>query len=130
MCEDVRRPGFDLVGLVAANLGEQVDVARTPADGLSQVRVKGWRVVDEFSVDSELFLLLRRATRPKTGPLSLTERERQAVQLACGGANNKEIAYTMNVSASTVGVLLWRASRRLGAAGRDELSRFFERHAL
>ena len=120
----------DLVGLVAANLGQQVDVARTPADGLTPVRVKGWHVVDEFSVDSELFLLLRRATRPKTGPLSLTERERQAVQLACGGASNKEIAYTMNISASTVGVLLWRASRRLGAADRDELTRFFAGCAL
>lgn len=115
----------DLVGLVAANLGQRADVARPPADGLTPVRVKGWHVVDEFSVDSELFLLLRRTTRPKTGPLSLTERERQAVQLACGGASNKEIAYTMNISASTVGVLLWRASRRLGAADRDELTRFF-----
>jgi DNA-binding CsgD family transcriptional regulator len=129
MGEDPRRSGFDLVELLAAHFGERVDVARTPVDCLPRLPLKGWRVVDEVAVESELYLLLRSTTRPKTGVHSLTEREREAVRLACGGATNKEIAYLMNVSASTVGVLLWRASRRVGAADRDELTGFFEGRA-
>lgn len=117
--------GFDVVALLAAHFGEQVEVARMPVDCLRRLRLKGWRVVDEVSIDSEQYLLLRSTVRPKTGLLSLTEREREAVQLACDGATNKEIAYSMNVSASTVGVLLWRASRRVGVANRNELTRFF-----
>jgi DNA-binding CsgD family transcriptional regulator len=125
-CEYTSGSGFDLAALLAVHFGEHVEVARTPVDGLRHLRLKGWRVVDEVSVGSEQYLLLRSTVRPKTGLLSLTEREREAVQLACDGATNKEIAYSMNVSASTVGVLLWRASRRVGAANRDELTRFFE----
>jgi len=124
------RSGFNLVTLLAAHFGERVNVARTPVDGLPRLTLKGWRVVDEVAVESELYLLLRSTRRPKAGPLALTEREKEAVRLACGGANNKEIAYLMSVSASTVGVLLWRASRRVGAADRDGLTRFFEGHPL
>jgi DNA-binding CsgD family transcriptional regulator len=129
MSEYTPRSRFDLVELLVAHFGERVDIARTPVDDLPRLPLKGWRVVDEVAVESELYLLLRSTTRPKTGVLSLTEREREAVRLACGGASNKEIAYLMNVSASTVGVLLWRASRRIGAADRDELTRCFEGHA-
>ena len=49
---------------------------------------------------------------------------------SCGGANSKEIAYLMSVTASTVDVLLWRACRRVGAADREGLIRFFKGHAL
>jgi len=129
-CEYTRGSGFDLVALLAAHFGERVDVVRTPLDCLPRLRLKGWRVVDEVSVESEVYLVLRSTTRPNTGLLSLTEREREAVRLACSRATNKEIAYSMNVSASTVGVLLWRASHRLGIASRDELIRFFEGRPL
>jgi DNA-binding CsgD family transcriptional regulator len=107
---------------------------RLPSPGPKRFRWSSieWRLVDTISTGSGEYLVLRRELLSSA---PLTQRERQAVQLAMGGATNKEIAWALEVSASTVGVFLWRAARKLQAAGRDSLFRAFmsaypDHHAL
>jgi DNA-binding CsgD family transcriptional regulator len=100
------------------------------ADGDSpntpRIRLQDWQVVEKVSVGSTDYVLLRRTRGPKSGIESLTPRERDAVRHACTGASNKDIAWAMGISDSTVGVLLHRACRRLKVVGRDALIRAFE----
>ena len=52
---------------------------------------------------------------------ALTTRERDVVQRALRGQNNKEIAFDIQVAHSTVRVLMARAMMKLGARTRNEL---------
>src|SRR6185503_16434263 len=52
---------------------------------------------------------------------AFTDRERQVVVHAALGLSNKEIAYTLGISATTVRVLVARAAHRLGLRTRREL---------
>jgi DNA-binding CsgD family transcriptional regulator len=80
-----------------------------------------WTLVDQFDRDGDRYLLARRNDVELGGLEVLSERERQAVAYAGLGHSNKLIAYEMGLSASTVGVLLWRASTKLGVSSRAEL---------
>jgi DNA-binding CsgD family transcriptional regulator len=80
-----------------------------------------WTLIDEFDSDGNRYLVARRNDAAPGGLEMLSERERLAVGYASLGHANKLIAYEMGLSASTVGVLLWRASRNLGVASRAEL---------
>lgn len=84
---------------------------------------KQWRVVARATIDSEDYVLLRRLVAAGSGLDMLTAREREAIRHANGGITNKEIAHRMGIAPSTVGVLLSRASRKLGAVDRDDLIR-------
>jgi DNA-binding CsgD family transcriptional regulator len=116
--------GFALSGLLERHFAGSHPVARTAEDGLPRISLRGWRVIEEVSVGSETFLLLRRVQR-RRGFAALTEREHDALRFAAAGASNKEVAYRMGIGASTVSVLLWRARRKVGAQDRDELIRMF-----
>lgn len=96
------------------------------ASGAPRIRLQDWQVVEEVSVGATEYLLLRRTRGAKVGVESLTPRERDAVRHACTGASNKDIAWAMGISDSTVAVLLHRACRRLKVVGRDALIRAFE----
>lgn len=99
---------------------------REPVDGgagAPRLRLQDWQVVETASVDCVEYVLLRRAVEPKEGLDSLTPRERDAAQHACLGASNKDIAREMDISDSTVRVLLLRACRKLGVANRNALIR-------
>jgi DNA-binding CsgD family transcriptional regulator len=89
------------------------------------IRLQDWEVIDQVSIGSTDYVILRRTKGPKSGVQALTPRERDAVRLACTGASNKHIAWEMGISDSTVGVLLLRARRKLKVGGRDELIRAF-----
>jgi DNA-binding CsgD family transcriptional regulator len=89
--------------------------------------LQDWRVVEEIPVAGTNYVLLRRITAPRNALDALSRRERDAVCLAVTGASNKEIAHQMAVSHSTVGVLLSRASRKLGAVDRRDLIRLVRR---
>jgi DNA-binding CsgD family transcriptional regulator len=80
-----------------------------------------WTVVDHFESDGRRFLLAvdNRPTRPKARPLS--EREREVVRRALRGCSNKEIAYDLGLSHSTIKVLMARAAAKAGARSRKEL---------
>lgn len=82
-----------------------------------------WTLLDHFENDGRRYVLARR-NEPGGSPLEkLTPRERQIVGYLALGHAYKLIAYELGISASTVGALVWRAARKLGAASRDELLR-------
>ena len=90
-----------------------------------------WTLVGSYERDGEVYVLARRdkPTDPRSNCLS--PREHQALELATGGVTNKVIAYEMGISASTVGVLLHRAARKLGGHTRaDLLARFRELNSI
>jgi DNA-binding CsgD family transcriptional regulator len=80
-----------------------------------------WTLVDHFESDGRRYLLARRNDSRGDGAATLTDRERQALGYADIGHSNKLIAYEMGISPLTVGVLLHRAARKLGAKSRAEL---------
>ena len=105
--------------------GDPIDVY-SDDPGAPRIRLQDWQVVEKVSVGSTDYVLLRRTKGPQTGVESLTPRERDAVRHACTGASNKDIAWAMGISDSTVGVLLLRACRKLKVVGREALIRAFE----
>ena len=80
-----------------------------------------WTVVDTYQVDGAQYVVVRRDEAPRAAPRALSRRESQAVALAARGHTNKVIAFEMGASASTVGVLLYRAAQKLGSRTRAEL---------
>ncbi|MGQ4619723.1 LuxR C-terminal-related transcriptional regulator [Nocardia sp. R7R-8] len=62
-------------------------------------------------------------------PLPLSDREREIITLAAGGLTNQEIAERLTVSRRTVEGHLYRASRKLGVAGRHEFAAILGRDA-
>lgn len=80
-----------------------------------------WSLVDHFESDGKRYVLAQRNDLA-LGPFELlSERERQVVALAALGHANKMIGYELGISVSTVGVLLSRATRKVGARSRGEL---------
>jgi DNA-binding NarL/FixJ family response regulator len=80
-----------------------------------------WTVVDTYQVDGAQYVVVRRDQIPRCAPPALSRRESQALKLAAHGHTNKAIAFEMGASASTVGVFLYRAARKLGSRTRAEL---------
>jgi DNA-binding CsgD family transcriptional regulator len=76
-------------------------------------------VLDEYERDGFCYQVLRRPVT--TDAPRLTKREAEVLACACLGSSNKEIAYDLGLSPSTVGVLLFRAAGKLGAQSRQEL---------
>jgi DNA-binding NarL/FixJ family response regulator len=103
----------------AAN--ESVVTPAPPSAVLTGLVSQRWRVVDRFDRDGKRYVLACCDDEPAAGLARLTPREREVVAYASRGFANKVIAYEMAVSASTVGVLLYRASKKLGTTTRREL---------
>lgn len=85
-----------------------------------------WSLLDEFDSDGRRFIVAVENEPPTRPPRrDLSEREHQVMTQAHLGHSDKVIAYELGLSASTVRVLLHRASRKLGASTRREaLARF------
>jgi DNA-binding NarL/FixJ family response regulator len=122
-----RHPRHVLADLIESHYGQQVEPARARKRSRRgpELLFDDWKVVEEISVGPNRYVLLSRNQVASDGFESLTPRELDAVRHACAGSSNKEIAYLMGITASTVGVLLWRASRKLGAGDREALIRTF-----
>jgi len=73
------------------------------------------------AVDAALALAGGARSQEQNRVAPLSRREREAVSRAALGETNKVIAFELGVSASTVGVLLHRAARKLGVRTRAEL---------
>ena len=88
--------------------------------------VKAWpgplTRVDAVEADGQR-VLGAHDNRPGRQPMpGLSSRERQALALLALEQTNKEIAFALGISASTVGVLLHRAAKKLRTATRRELT--------
>ncbi len=80
-----------------------------------------WTLVDTFEENGRRYVLARENQARSGGLDRLTDRERQVVLQATLGHTNKEIAYALGLSNSTVRVLMARAAARFGVRTRVEL---------
>ncbi|NUO52487.1 MAG: helix-turn-helix transcriptional regulator [Polyangiaceae bacterium] len=86
-----------------------------------------WSLVDHFDRDGKRYVVARENHAQTPRPRELSLRERQVVAYAALGHTNKLIAYELGISASSVGVLLWRAAKKLGVESRKDLFDAFAR---
>lgn len=78
-----------------------------------------WSLLDHFDTDGRRFVVAcSNEPSPRQKP-PLTARERQVMEFAALGHSNKLIAYELGISPSTVGVLFFRATRKLGQPTRE-----------
>lgn len=79
-----------------------------------------WSIVDAFDLHGRRYVVALPNTGAEVMP-ALTPRERDVMQLVAKGLSNKEIAFSLGVTVSTVGTLLHRCSTKLGARSRVDL---------
>lgn len=96
------------------------------ASGAQKRRDSGWSVAAQFEQEGFSYRVLRRPIDVTRSAPGLTKREEDALALACAGHGNKSIAQALDVSPSTVGVLLFRAAAKLNAKSRSELLSNYE----
>lgn len=72
-----------------------------------------WSLVDQFDRDGRRYVIARRNDPVLESPRSLTPQERQVLAYATFGRSNKEIAYELGLSVSTVSSHLSNAAKRL-----------------
>jgi DNA-binding CsgD family transcriptional regulator len=89
-------------------------------------RDSGWIVAEQFEREGFSYRVMRRPLELAKTPPRLTRREEDALALACAGHSNKSIAQVLDVSPSTIGVLLFRAAGKLNAKSRSELLSNYE----
>jgi DNA-binding CsgD family transcriptional regulator len=89
-------------------------------------RDSGWSIAAQFEQEGFSYRVLRRPLDAARTAPGLTKREEDALALACAGHSNKSIAQVLDVSPSTVGVLLFRAAGKLNAKSRSELLSNYE----
>lgn len=80
-----------------------------------------WTLVDSFEEGGRRYVVARENQLQARSIEMLTDRERQVVLQAALGFTNKEIAYSLGISDSTVRVLMARAAARIGVRSRAEL---------
>jgi DNA-binding CsgD family transcriptional regulator len=79
-------------------------------------------LVDPLQADRRR-LVVDHDNRPGRQPMpTLSSRERQALSLLALEQTNKQIAFALGITASTVGVLLHRAAKKLNTTTRGELT--------
>jgi len=89
-----------------------------------------WTLVDDFQRDGSRYVLAR-VNAIETTPIGrLSARERQVVACLSMGFTNKEIAYELGLSASTVRVHAANACAKANVATREELVEAYRRNAL
>ncbi|HXK19835.1 MAG TPA: LuxR C-terminal-related transcriptional regulator [Polyangiaceae bacterium] len=80
-----------------------------------------WTLVDRFEENGRRYVVARENQARAAGFELLTDRERQVVLQAALGFTNKEIAYALGISSSTVRVLMARAASKIGVDSRAAL---------
>lgn len=122
MTTNGRGPGTKAAPTLAASEPEAAPDL-TPSGVFRAARTKhknkGWMLAAQYIESGYHYCVFRRPLED-AGP-QLTKREADAVTLASSGLSNKGIASELDVSPSTVGVLLFRAAAKLGAKSRSEL---------
>lgn len=97
-----------------------------PTSGVHRAaKAPGWTVTEQFVREGYCYRLMRRPIEPADSAPRFTRREEEALALAADGCTNKRIAQILDVSPSTVGVLLFRAASKLNVKSRDDLLRAY-----
>jgi DNA-binding CsgD family transcriptional regulator len=78
-------------------------------------------LVDRFDVGGGTYVLLRERRQRATRLRMLTATEHAVLELLVQGNSTKEAAFALGITAGTVRVLIMRAARRCGVAGREAL---------
>jgi|SRR5690606_21662387 len=86
-----------------------------------------WTLIEQFEHEGFCYRFSRRPVEHTHSGPRLTSREREALNYAHRGYNNKLIARALGVAPSTVGVLLFRAAAKVGAKSRLELLQAYAR---
>ena len=86
-----------------------------------------WSLIDRFDNDGRHFMVARRNEPHALDPRRLAKREWQVAILCATGASNKQIAYELGISESTVGTHISRAMRKLGCKNRVQLAEITQR---
>ena len=81
-----------------------------------------WSLVDRFESDGKRYVVAHRNDPRYDDPRKLTAREQQCGRLAAAGYSGAEIAYALDMSASTVRSHINSAMRKLGLKRREELT--------
>jgi DNA-binding CsgD family transcriptional regulator len=87
-----------------------------------------WSLIDQFETGGRRYLLACSNDPASHGPDLLTVRERQVAAHVVLGHSNKEIAYELGLSASTVRVHLARAAQKLGVSTRRQFIQQYRRY--
>jgi DNA-binding CsgD family transcriptional regulator len=77
-----------------------------------------WTLLEHFEHGGRRYLLARENEPHVPAPADLSPRERQVLAYAAMGHSNKEIAYELGITHSTVRVLLFRARTKLRVSSR------------
>lgn len=86
-----------------------------------------WSLVDDYA-EGDHHYVVARANAVEVQPIArLSHRERQVVACLSSGHTNKETAYELGLSHSTVRVLVARACAKVGVTTREELVAVFRR---
>ncbi|HEY4105347.1 MAG TPA: helix-turn-helix transcriptional regulator [Polyangiaceae bacterium] len=96
-------------------------VGRSALDHWHPLTGARWTLVDSFEENGRRYVVARENQATADGFAALTDRERQIVLHAALGFSNKQIAYALGISDTTVRVLMARAAGRLGLKSRREL---------
>lgn len=80
-----------------------------------------WSLVDHIEQNGQRYIVARQNEPTARGPALLSKREKEVVAYAQLGHHDKLIAYELDISASTVRVLIGRAKEKLGVRSRKEL---------
>lgn len=84
-----------------------------------------WSLVDHFDSDGRRYVVAIRNSPDTANPPALSQRERQVARYAAQGHANKEIAYALGLSTSTVAGYLSSAMRKLRCDSRADLIKFY-----
>lgn len=83
-----------------------------------------WSLFDHIDTDGRRYVVLVETGEPTPSERQLSSRESEVCLLAAEGLANKEIAYELGVSLSSVATLLRRGLEKLGISDRRRLQRF------
>jgi len=84
-----------------------------------------WSLVDRFESDGRRFIVAHRNAPELGDPRGLTKREHHVAERVGRGSSNKEIAYELGISESSVANAVASTRRKLGLQSRIDLAAFF-----
>lgn len=98
------------------------DEPRAAADLWRALVAGQWTLIDRFESDGRHVVVARKNPPGAQDPRGLSERERAVAHYLALGHANKQIAYTLGLAEGTVGAIVSRVARKVGARSRAALA--------